>query len=79
MKKIIQVVCAVACLTLGSCGDKTDTNSSKGTDTTAIDSSANNSILPPPSTNSSAGNSSLADTAYKADTVKSKKDSSGKK
>jgi len=74
MKKIIKVVCAAAFLTFGSCGDKTDTTTSKGTDTTAIDSSANNGILPPPSTNSSADNSSLADTLYKTDNVKTKKD-----
>jgi hypothetical protein len=76
MKKLFIVSFAVLTLGLGSCGSSTGADN-RPADTvsaaaTSIDSAANNGVIPPSAAPGNAGNSSLADTAYKADSTKKK-------
>jgi hypothetical protein len=75
MKKIYQTAIAVAFMILGSCNNNSDTTVQRDSVTgPSPDSAANNGILPPSAAPGNAGNSSLADTAYKAsDTTKGEK------
>jgi hypothetical protein len=79
MKKLIIGMFAISGLILSSCGNNsgkpvTPVDSVKKDSTFGPDSAANNGILPPSGAPGNAGNSSLADTTYKAtDSSKSKK------
>jgi len=75
MKKIYQTAIVVAFAILGSCNNNSDTTVPRDSVTSpSPDSSANNGILPPSADPGDAGNSSLADTAYKGnDTTKGRK------
>jgi len=74
MKKTGFILFAAVVMAIGSCNN----NSATGTQKDSVvpsspDSAANNGILPPSANPGDAGNSSLADTAYKAnDTTKKK-------
>ena len=70
MKKIFFIVMIMITTGLISCGDHSDkTPASKDSvvsgNSNALDSAANNGILPPSAAPGNAGNSSLADTTYK--------------
>jgi hypothetical protein len=76
MKKISAVSMVVIFIMTGSCSNPSG-NSAKSTDSTQSkasgpDSAANNGIIPPSASPGNANNSSLADTAYHADSVKRK-------
>ncbi len=68
MKKVLPAVFAFTALVFASCGNSSD-KPAKNSDTTVapnFDSAANNGIIPPSAAPGNAGNSSLADTAYKS-------------
>jgi hypothetical protein len=66
MKKILPASFALAVL-VASCQNHTDHTVKKDSVTSSSpDSAANNGILPPSAAPGNAGNSSLADTSYKA-------------
>jgi hypothetical protein len=71
MKKSIFVAWMIAAGMLSSCGNDSNTpaaatDTAKTTPSNAIDSAANNNVLPPSAAPGDANNSSLADTTYKA-------------
>jgi hypothetical protein len=67
MNKSIFSLATVLFLLLASCNNSSSTNVQKDSVTNAgPDSAANNGILPPSAAPGNAGNSSLADTTYKA-------------
>jgi hypothetical protein len=71
MKKLFIVAFLLSGLILSSCGNggntpAAPTDSAKTAPSNAIDSAANNNVLPPSSSPGDANNSSLADTTYKA-------------
>lgn len=74
MKKTVFILFAAVVMAIGSCNNNSSTGSQKDSVTNSSpDSAANNGILPPPANPGDAGNSSLADTTYKAkDSAKSK-------
>ena len=68
MKKLLLPALTSITIILTSCGNSSDTPA-KNTDTVVSagpDSAANNGIIPPSAAPGDAGNSSLADTAYKS-------------
>ena len=74
MKKSIFGAWVIAGGMFGSCGNgsntsATATDTAKTTPSNAIDSAANNNVLPPSAAPGDANNSSLADTTYKAKPV----------
>ena len=76
MKKISAVSIFMILILVGSCNGPS-ANPAKPTDSTGSkasgpDSAANNGIIPPSAAPGNAGNSSLADTAYHADSTKRK-------
>ena len=74
MKKTFFIFFVAVGMTIGSCNNNSSEASQKDSVTNSSpDSAANNGILPPPANPGDAGNSSLADTTYKAkDSTKSK-------
>jgi len=70
MKKIFFILLVMTTTGLISCGNQSDkkpasADSVVSGNSNAIDSAANNGILPPSAAPGNAGNSSLADTTYK--------------
>jgi hypothetical protein len=72
MKKLFPAFFALTVLIIASCQNHSDNSVKKDSVTSSSpDSAANNGILPPSAAPGNAGNSSLADTTYKAkDSVK---------
>ncbi len=76
MKKISVVLIFAMVIIMSSCSDPS-ANTIKPADSTGLkatgpDSAANNGIIPPSAAPGNAGNSSLADTSYHADSTKKK-------